>query len=118
MKVFRKMHYYTSQSHAILHILHITVFLRTTSNVFSSAKFFCSRDVSDAITQREVIYRLVYRVCNIFVCMVFSSHNKLFLYIFSQNVVHESQEEKIVSGILGKNFKLQYHFYVEILFFV
>ena len=55
------MHYYTSQSHAILHILHITVFLRTTSNVFSSAKFFCSRDVSDAITQREVIYRFVYR---------------------------------------------------------
>ena len=48
--------------------------------------------------------------------MVFSSHNKLFLYIFSQNVVHESQEEKIVSGILGKKFKLQYHFYVEIFF--
>ena len=45
--------------------------------------------------------------------MVFSSHNKLFLYIFSQNVVHESQEEKIVSGILGKKFKLQY---VEIFF--
>ena len=77
------MHYYTSQSHAILHILHITVFLRTTSNVFSSAKFFCSRDVSDAITQREVIYRLA---IFLFV-MVFSSHTKLFLYVFYQIVI-------------------------------
>ena len=117
MKVFRKMHYYTSQSHAILHILHITVFLRTTSNVFSSAKFFCSRDVSDAITQREVIYRLA---IFLFV-MVFSSHTKLFLYVFYQIVIAskvKSQEYRNISFTLGKIFSFQNYFlYVEHSFF-
>ena len=111
------MHYYTSQSHAILHILHITVFLRTTSNVFSSAKFFCSRDVSDAITQREVIYRLA---IFLFV-MVFSSHTKLFLYVFYQIVIAskvKSQEYRNISFTLGNFFSFQNYFlYVEHSFF-